>query len=347
MTNKTELMNTLLEYIKIDSETGNEEKICAKVKADLEALGLSVRELGDAQSLGTLSAVLRGDEAKPPIILCAHLDTVIPGVGIKALLCEDGYLRSEGHTILGGDDKSGVAAIMEALRTVIKEKLPHRTLQILFTVREEAGLFGSRVVTPEDLIAKNAVVFDSSGDVGKIITSAPGQMKLTATITGLSAHAGNAPEKGISAILVGASALESMKLLRIDEETTANIGSFVATGPTNIISEKAELVFEIRSRSTEKLQHQADHMIEKLESACAKAGARLDYKLDVSHLGYALNPQAPLIKELFAACEKIGVKPYTFASGGGSDANNFNQMGITAVNVATGMEQVHSTQEQL
>lgn len=349
MTNKKRLLEDFLRYVQIDSESGNELEMCRQVERDLKEMGYTpktVRVQGDTNGYD-LEVDIEGDQSKEPFILCAHLDTVAPGNGIKPVVCEDGYIRSSGDTILAADDKSGVAAIMEALHTVQETGISTRPLQIFFTVGEEVGMWGARAIRPEILKAKYAAVFDTSKEIGRIVTASPGQLKLTATVKGVASHAGNAPEKGVSAILVAARALAAMKLQRIDEETTANIGTFDAVGATNIISPRADLVFEVRSRSKEKLYAQADHMVQCLKDACSEMGAELEYEIQESYLGYDIPDDHPVVKELMRCCESIGVRPFTEATGGGSDANMLNTLGITAVNVSTGMESSHTLKEQI
>ncbi|MEG1850251.1 MAG: M20/M25/M40 family metallo-hydrolase, partial [Oscillospiraceae bacterium] len=250
-------------------------------------------------------------------------------------------------TVLGGDDKAGVCAILEALHTIVENRLPHPTIEIVLTVREESGLLGSKAVDFSRFLAREAFVLDSSGDVGTVMVGAPGQIKLLATVIGKAAHAGVAPEQGVSAIWVAAKGVAEMKLLRIDEETTANIGTFTAVGPTNIVSDKVMIEAEIRSRNTEKLYAQADHMARCLQDACERFHARLELSQQVSYLGYHHSEDAPLLHRVSGACRAIGVECVFALSGGGSDANVMNQNGIHAVNLAVGMEKVHTTQEQI
>lgn len=351
MIDRQRLLNTFLEYVQIDSESGREGAMCRRVQQDLEAIGLSAvsieRTQGPETDGSTLMVLLEGDSSAEPLILCSHLDTVSPGCHIEPFVAPDGYIRSRGETILGSDDKSGAAAIVEGLRTVLERKLPHRTIQVFFTIGEEIGLLGSRSIPPKLLAARYAIILDTSRDVGRIVTCAPGQLRLEAVIHGVAAHAGNAPEKGVSAILAAAEALRHMKLQRVDHETTANIGTFEAVGSTNTISPRARLVFEARSRDSQKLAAQAEHMVRCLEDACQKAGARLEYELIPRYQGYRIPDSHPLVELISSACRSLGISPHTDATGGGSDANILNQYGITAVNLATGMENPHSVQEQI
>ena len=350
MINNQRLLDTFLDYVRIDSESTHEGAMAARVAADLEAIGCLV-EFDESRSLtgsesGNLYVTLPGSGEGEAIIFSAHMDTVTPGNGVDPVI-ENGVIRSRGDTVLGGDDKSGIAAVVEALRTIVENNMTHPTIQVVFTVCEEVGLRGSAALDYSRLKAKKAAVLDSGGDAGKIITSAPGQYKLTAAVVGRRAHAGVAPEEGISAVQVLCDAVSRMKLLRIDEETTANIGSISANYATNIVPERAELAAEARSRSDEKLEAQAAHMVQCLQEACDKFGARLEAKLTKAYSAYAYAENDPFVAEVSAACRKAGLEPSLAASGGGSDANNFNCNGIKALVLGTGMAKVHTTQEEI
>ena len=217
----------------------------------------------------------------------------------------------------------------------------------MFSIAEEGGMRGVKNADFSKLDAKEALVFDSSGDVGKVITSAPGQVKFNAVVTGKSAPAGVAPETGINAIQAAAAGVAAMKLLRIDEETTANIATFKAEYATNIVPEKAVIYGEVRSRSIDKLNAQAAHMKQCMEEACAKFGAQLHLDMDTAYLAYSIADDDPLVRKVCAALETIGVKPQISASGGGSDSNVMNHSGRKALVLGTGMDKVHTTAEQI
>ena len=339
MINKERLLKNFLEYIAIDSESGNEAAMAARVSADLKALGCDVR----IDEAGSVIALFAGEA---PALLMSHIDTVTPGKGIRPIIT-DGVIHTDGSTILGGDDKSGVAAIIEAVASAREQGLAHRAVEVVLTVGEEVGMIGSKALDYSKLSAKEAVVFDSSGDAGKIIIAAPGQTKIRAEIKGVAAHAGLAPEKGVSAIQVGAAAVAAMKLLRIDEETTANIGTFKAVGATNIVSPSAYIEAEVRSRDNAKLEAQTKHMVECLEKACRDFGAELDCKATTSYTGYTQSDDDPLVVSVAEACRKIDLTPVIGSTGGGSDANTMNAGGIKAVVLGTGMDRVHTTAERI
>ena len=350
MINKERLLSTFLDYVRIDSESTHEGAMAARIAQDLKAIGCQVYVDSSGEQTGSetgnLYCTLPSNADGEPILFAAHMDTVVPGVGVKHVIT-DGVIRSSGDTVLGGDDKSGVVAIVEALRTIVEQNLPHPTIEALFTVCEEIGLRGSRHMDYSRITAKKAAVLDSSGDAGKIIVSAPGQYKLNAAVVGRRAHAGVAPEEGISAIQVLAEAISNMKLLRIDEETTANIGAISASYATNIVPERAELVGECRSRRDDKLEAQGKHMMDCLQAACDKYGATLEGGLTKAYSAYSYTEDDPFVQEIMEACREAGLKPSLAASGGGSDANNMNANGLKALVLGTGMAKVHTTQEEL
>lgn len=350
MINKQRLLDTFLDYVQIDSETGFEAAMAERLTVDLQALGFTAFQDNSAPKTGSTGnnvyCLVEGDSSAEPILLSAHIDTVVPGKGIEPVI-EDGVIRSKGNTILGGDDKSGVVSILEVLRVIKEQGIKHRPIECLFTVCEESGLKGAKHADYSKLRAKKALALDSSGDVGKIIVNAPGQLKIEAEVIGKPAHAGIAPEKGISAIMVAAEAVSKMKLLRIDEETTANIGTFKAESPTNIVCEKVTIIAETRSRNNDKLKAQGDHMVKCLQDACDKHGATLNCQIDTSYISYNVAKDDDLVKMVSDKCEEMGLPVDITSTGGGSDANVFNLNGIKAVVLGTGMDKVHTTDEQI
>ena len=351
MINKKRLLASFLEYVQIDSESSHEKNMCDHLCRQLTAMGYAVKHyqpLSKYPSDGyTIAVNVKGDSQKEGVILAAHLDTVIPGKGVKPRLCEDGYVRSNGTTVLGSDDKSGVAALMELLQALRETRTTSCPLQIFFTIQEEIGTLGAESIPQEELVFSQAIVLDSSGNVGRVVTSSPGRMEIKCTVLGKAAHAGNFPEKGISALGVMSKAISQMHLQRIDQETTANVGSFIAEGVPNIVNDKATIVAEIRSRNTEKLCKEEQHMHQCLMAACAESGAELQYEIVHNSAGYQIPDDAAVLQRIKKACEHRGIHFFTAASGGGSDANVFNQKGLTAVNISTGMEKAHTKEEQM
>lgn len=350
MVNKERLVENFVKYAGISSGTFYERDLANELTKDLENLGLKVDEDQAGEILfsnaNNLYIHLEGNEDLEPLVFSAHMDTVGPCENIRPIV-EDGYIKSSEDTILGADDKAGIAAIVEAVRVLKENSLNHRPLELIFTIYEEGGLFGSKNLEYQRLKSKKAIILDSSGDIGRIVLSAPGQNRLKAVITGHPSHAGDNPEGGISALMAGATAISRMRLLRIDNETTANFGSFIAEGTTNVVNAQAQLEAEIRSRDKEKLEKQTNHIIEELEKACMEYGAELDYSLINSYESYKHSPEDDLVRLVEEKCQKLGFPVIKEATGGGSDANSFNSNGIKAITLGTGMEFEHCCQERI
>ena len=350
MIQQQRLLDNFLSYVKIDSEGGHERAMGERLVQDLTALGLEVKTDRAGETYGSdgfnVFARLPGTISGDPILLSAHMDTVVPGCGVTPVIT-DGVISSCGDTILGGDDKSGICGIIEAVQVILENGLPHREAEIVFSIGEEGGMRGVKAFDASQLKSRRAYVFDSSGDVGKIIVEAPGQIKIFADVVGRSAHAGLAPEEGISAIWVMAKAIAKMNLLRIDEETTCNIGTIRAEYATNIVPERAHMMAEVRSRNVDKLNAQAEHIRRCLQEVCDEAGATLECELRTNYLSYCIPADSETVRFALEAAERLGCKAFAARGGGGSDANIYNQKGIEAVVLATGMTKVHTTKETL
>ncbi len=340
------LIKRFIEYVQIDSVSGEEAEMTERLIKDFESIGCVVTTDKVENTTGSnVYATLKGNSALSPIMFCAHMDTVSPGKSIKPIINKNGYIHTDGTTILGADDKAGICVIIEAMKEISLQE--HRTVEAVITVSEESGMHGGLALDRNRIKSKHCVVLDSNGGPNLIEIGAPGNNKINATITGRAAHAGMEPEKGISAIEAAAFAVSTMKLRRVDFETTANIGTFNACGANNVVSERAELSIEVRSRNNEKLKVHTEHIVDCIRKACDHFGATFKYEVSTSCLGYAHSENHPLVKDICGACERIGLVPKTVMSGGATDANVFNASGIAAVNIGVGMENEHTTAEKL
>src|SRR5690606_30371323 len=236
-------------------------------------------------------------------------------------------------TILGADDKAGVAALLELARHLTEENVEHGDIQFLITAGEESGLVGAKEFDASLLKAKFGYAVDSDGQVGGIVTSAPNQAKLWTTIYGKTAHAGVAPEKGISAITIAAKAISQMKLGRIDSETTANIGRFEGGKATNIVCEEVHILAEARSISEDKLAAQTAHMESVFEETARSFGCKAKTEVKLMYPGFHFDETEPVVEIAKRAAAKIGRPSPILVSGGGSDANIINGFGIPTVNL--------------
>lgn len=357
MVQQNRLIESFLGLVRVDSETKHEQEISRVLKQQFAELGLSVFEDESAAVTGHGSGNLiftleasEGASGIPPIFFTCHMDTVTPGNGIKPQVDDDGYIRSDGTTILGSDDKAGIAAMIEAIRVLQEQNIRHGRIQFVITAGEESGLIGARAMAqnpPKELQAEFGYAIDSSGRVGEIAVAAPSQAKIRISFIGRSAHAGVNPEDGISAIQVASKAIGRMPLGRIDSETTANIGRFAGGGATNIVCERVDIDAEARSLVPEKLETQVEAMRQACESAAKDFGARAEFSHEIIYPGYKYDETAPVVQLAMSAIGKIGRTASTFHTGGGSDANMFNGMGIPTVNLAVGYEHIHTTKEQM
>jgi tripeptide aminopeptidase len=280
------------------------------------------------------------------------MDTVVPGDHVRPVVDGD-VIRSDGTTVLGGDDKSGIAAILEAVRLLRERRIPHGPIDVLLTVCEELGLLGAKQFDVGRLRARTGLVLDCDG-AHELITRAPAANRLQFTVHGLEAHAGIAPEEGISAITVAAEAVAAMRLGRVDAETTANIGRIEGGVASNIIPNRVVLRGETRSLTLDGLEAQTRHMRECFERAAARhrvtvAGrtraARVEAIVERDYDRLAVADDAPIVRLMRRAAEALGTPFRTRATGGGSDANVFAGRGVEVANLACGMRQIHTVNE--
>lgn len=352
MVNQERLLKEFVELVQIYSPSRLERDIAQVLKGKLSGLGLEVYEdqAGKAIGSGTGNLIARlpatAGGTKPAVFFSAHMDTVEPGRNVEPVI-EDGIISSKGETVLGGDDKAGVAAILEALRIIGEQGIPHGEIEVVFTVCEEVGLLGAANLEYELLNSRMGFILDAAGPIGTIIVKGPAQVRMEASITGKAAHAGVCPEEGISAIQVVSKAISRMKLGRIDEETTANIGIIEGGKAINIIPELVNLKGEARSLKPAKLEEQVKHMTDTLEQAAAEAGAKAQVKTEHLYAHIDLAPDSKAVQAAVRAADNLGFKAKLEATGGGSDANIFSGKGLAAVNLGIGMNKVHTTQETI
>ncbi|MEQ6376518.1 M20/M25/M40 family metallo-hydrolase [Bacillaceae bacterium S4-13-56] len=351
MVNQERLINEFFELVQVDSETKNEAEIAKVLKKKFGDLGLEVFQDDTTEQTGhgagNLICTLKGSiDDVDPIYFTSHMDTVVPGVGIKPSI-KDGYIVSDGTTILGADDKAGLAAMLEAIRVLKENSIEHGTIQFVITVGEESGLVGAKVLDPNKIIAKYGYAIDSDGKVGNIVVAAPNQAKLQIIARGKTAHAGVAPEKGISAITLASKAITKMPLGRIDEETTANIGRFQGGQQTNIVCDYVEILAEARSLVREKLDIQVEKMKKAFEEAAEELGGKVEINVTIMYPGFKQKEGDHVVEVAREAAKNIGRTSELLKSGGGSDANVIAGFGIPTVNLSVGYEDIHTTNEKI
>ncbi|MCJ7472315.1 MAG: M20/M25/M40 family metallo-hydrolase [Actinobacteria bacterium] len=344
------LIDTFFRLVRIKSPSGDEREIVEHVREILSGLGLEV-EVDDSgkkygSNSGNLTALLKGDDPDiMPIFMGAHLDTVtLNGEVIPYMY--DGIIRNKNSKcILGGDDKVAVAAIIEVLRYIIENNIKTGDIYIIFTISEEIGVVGAKYVDLDKVGAEYGFVFDSHGDIGTIYNQAPYQNSIDAEFTGKAAHAGIEPEKGINSIKAAAIAISNIRFGRLDHETTANIGKINGGVARNIVPENTKIMLEARSLKESKLEKVTEKMIGSLKRASDDTGCKLKYKLIREYDGFNIGPEEIPLKIALNAIKEIGIDPMVESSGGGSDINVFNSKGKRAVNLSSGMEDVHTNSE--
>lgn len=359
MINQERIKNLLLELVQIDSHSRKEREVAERIKRHCEDMGAEV-EIDDAGekvggNSGNVIARFKGTiSGAEPIMMSAHMDTVVPGEGVKPIV-EGDIIRTDGTTVLGGDDKSGCSVIIETIRCLQEQNIPHTPIEAVFSICEEVGLLGAKNVDVSKLKSKYGIVFDSD-DPGFLFTKGPSSNHMEFRIHGLESHAGVAPEEGISAIKIAAEGLAAMKLGRIDEETTANIGQIEGGMATNIIPNLCVLKGEARSHKEEKLAAQTEHMTRCLQDAAAKyevtvAGkttkASVEASIQREYSSMDVPDSSPVVQLVLQAAARMGLDVKTMASGGGCDANVFNRRGIECANLGTGMRAIHTVKEWL
>ena len=359
MINQERIKNLLLELVQIDSVSREERDVAERIKSYCEELGAEVFIDGAGEAVGgnTGNVIARFPGTIPaaePIMMSAHMDTVVPGKGVKPIV-EGDIIRTDKTTVLGGDDKSGCAVIIETIRCLQEQSIPHAPIDAVFSICEEVGLLGAKHLDMSKVRAEYGIVFDSD-DPGFLFTRGPSANHFEFRIYGLESHAGVAPEYGISAIKIAAEAIDRMKLFRIDDETTANIGVIRGGEATNIITNFVMLKGEARSLDEEKLNKQTEHMVKCLEDAAAKyevtvAGVttkgRVEAHVNREYYAMDVSDDSRVVKLVIEAAARMGLKVETMASGGGCDANIFNKRGIECANLGTGMRAIHTVKEWL
>lgn len=351
------LVETFMALARIASPSRRERAVARDVAGRLQALGAAVTEDGSAPATGSdtgnLVARIPGSAPVPPLLLSAHLDTVEPAQGVEPVL-RDGVIRSAGDTILGADDKSAVAIILEVLATLREQGIAHGPLEVVLTTCEEIGLLGAKHLDFDLVTATMGYVLDTR-DPNGLVTRAPSANRLHFKVLGQDAHAGSAPEEGINAIALAAAAIHRLPLGRLDAETTCNLGTIRGGLATNIVPPEVEVEGEARSHHEERLDSVTREMVAAFEDVAAEHRRRLG-RSDLPRLEHRVArdfsrfhlPEAhPVVRLAQETARSLGRALTCKTTGGGSDANVFFQRGIQVGVLGTGMRDVHTLRESI
>lgn len=344
--------------VSFDAPSYEEREIAGYLKKKLKSLGLSVTEDAAAKELqkedqsrrntaSNIYAKLPGTKAGEPVLFSAHLDTVSPGIGKKAIIRPDGTITSAGDTVLGADDVSGLTAILEALTVIREQNLPHPDIEILLTVAEEPYCSGSRFIEYERLTAKRGYVLDLTGPVGTAAIKAPSILSVEAVVKGQAAHAGFEPEKGINALTITATALAKIRTGRVRKDLTVNFGTIRGGTGKNIVPAEVITKGEIRSTNGRLALTEAERIRKVFTKAAESYHGTVQVFITEHVRAYSVPKQTKTVRMYQKAVSEAlrCTTPECIVTYGGSDANRLNEHGIETIVVACGMQNCHSTQE--
>ena len=339
MIDRDRLVKTFCDLVQIDSPSGEEEAITAELATRLKGLGFET----ELDGYGNLIA--RKGEGGQPLLLSAHMDTVEPGRGIKPTINGD-RIDSDGTTILGGDCKCGLSAILEALESIEEDGTKHIPIEVVLTREEEPGLVGARKLDYSKVTATDAVVFDGEGSPSRITSAAPTYVGFKIEVTGRAAHAGFEPEKGLSAIRIASEIITRLPQGRLDDETTFNVGTIEGGSVRNAVPEQTILTGEFRSLNLETLdavQLQLNEAMREVRGLFPEAV--IDDHLHTEFEAYSVDESDSTVRRVMRALDNLGMEPTMGTSGGGSDGNIFRQRGIKSVVVGMGDHGMHTVRE--
>jgi tripeptide aminopeptidase len=346
------LLDLFLELCAIPSPSGRERGVADRVGAYLTELGLgwdeddaATRLDGDTGNIYCRIPATNGSGT--PVFLCAHTDTVPPETAIEPVVGEDGVVRNTAGTILGSDNKAAVVVMLEAAKRILDEGKQHAGVELLFTAQEEVSLRGADAFDHTRLLARTGFVYDQGAPIGEIVLGSPHGRLLDFRFHGRAAHAGMAPEDGRSAVQAAARAVADFRLGRIDEETSANVG--VVTGGTarNVVPEWCSFTAEVRSHDERKAVELVREMLETAAFAASLGECEVESEVRPSFPGYRFRENDPPVALAATALREAGFEPTYALSGGGADANVFNARGLSCVNLANGMMEIHTPDEHI
>jgi tripeptide aminopeptidase len=346
-----DLLPLFLELTVIASPPGEERPVADRVIDYLRSLGLEpVEDDAGARieaSAGNVLAVVEPTaDGGTPLFLCAHLDTVPPDGAIQPVV-EDGVVRNEAGTILGADNKAAVATMLEAVRRCLEERRPHAGIELLFTPKEEVGLLGAAAFDADRLRARVGYVYDQAAPIGDVILGAPHARAMEVRFRGRASHSGMYPEEGRSAIVAAARAISELRLGRVDEETTANVGTISGGTAGNVVPEYCTLLAEARSHDAQKLADLVQEMLDSFAFAATLAECEVDTRVRKTYRGYRFRPDDLPVALARKALQRCGFEPRLALSGGAADANVFNDRGRQCVNLANGVLDIHTPSERI
>jgi tripeptide aminopeptidase len=347
-----EVLELFLALVRIPSPPGHERAVVDHCAAYLRALGLEPVEDDTAAALGgdagnlycRVPATLGASGT--PLFFCAHTDTVPHASPIEPVV-RDGIVTNEQDGILGADNKASVAGMLDAVRRIVMERIPHAGVELVLTPQEEVGLRGAKAFDHDRLHARMGYVFDHASPIGGMVLEAPTQYSIDARFIGREAHSGIAPEEGRSAIAAAARAIAEMRLGRLDDETTANVGLVSGGSARNIVAGECSIAAEARSLSSAKALRQCQAMVDAITHAADAEGCEVETRTAHEYEAYRLRRSEPVVALAERALTECGYAPEVLRTGGGADSHIFNERGRPCLNLPSGMQAIHTPSEQI
>lgn len=342
--NPSRLIELFLQVIRINALSANEKPLADFIERFLSNLGYKVeydnsKKFTHSNTGNLISKIGSGGD----FVMTAHMDTARPTENVKPIIKED-RITSSGDTVLGVDNREGVAVLLYTLERIVKDKVPVKDFTVAFTTCEETTLFGSKYLGLNGNI-KKGFVFDSGYRPGSFIYSACGAIGFNLKVIGRASHSGISPEKGINSLQVASKAISRLPLGRIDDETTMNIGTLKSGSAVNVIPELTEMIGEVRSFNLQKAENYFNLLVKTFEEEAKQANAKIEYDFFWDFKPYTVNENSDVYKDIVKAITKVGLIPLPKISLGGSDANSLNANGIESVNIGIGAQNPHSNDE--
>ncbi|MEE8815607.1 MAG: M20/M25/M40 family metallo-hydrolase [Lachnospiraceae bacterium] len=345
--NTERLLSLFTELVSIDSPSFSERQMADRIEKELDDLSINWTEDESGKVTGSTAGNIHGflPGVGESVLFCAHMDTVQPGIGKKAVVDPDGTIHSDGTTVLGADDLAAVAGILECLRELTESDTPHRPVELLFTTAEEAYTAGASAFDLSTIRSREAFCFDLSDAIGSYSTQEPTLISYKVRIRGKAAHAGFEPEKGISSILAAANAIAKIRQGRVNDHSTLNIGLIQGGSGTNVVPEETVVEGELRSAVHEEALELLANLTRTFEAEARAIGATAEVTHTVHLTAYQVGPDDPALIHYQKVLESLGIEKRSKATFGGSDVNVFRRHGLSAICAGNAMHAAHTTKE--
>ncbi|KAF0184135.1 MAG: peptidase T-like protein [Nitrospirae bacterium] len=346
MINEQRLVETFIRLAGLNSPSLQEEEVGRELADMLRTLGTHAEVQHYGQSFNVIARKSGTVAGGSPLLFGAHMDTVEPTVGIQCIIAE-GIIKTSGSTILGADNKSAVAQILEMLAVFEENELPHPPLEIVFTSAEEKGLLGARNLAVPLLRSRHGIILDISGPPGLIVTAAPAREQFDITVRGRAAHAGIEPEKGINAVRIAAEIIAVLPNGRLDGETTFNVSALGGGSSSNIVPKEAIIHGEFRTHSERRKAELTECIRMTARAAAERFGTAVAVQIETEYEAFRIDSNHPFLAFAESVLRECALVPQRIVTGGGSDANILNRHGICCLNLSSGMHDIHTTDEHI